>query len=56
MPMYRTLIIVVIGAVLTGCFAGAAPKAGQIEIPDIARPGENGYIKGELIYSLDDNP
>ncbi|MCD6394821.1 MAG: exo-alpha-sialidase [Planctomycetes bacterium] len=41
---------------LTGCFADAAPKAGQFEIPDVARPGENGFIKGELIYSLDDKP
>ena len=56
MKMYRIVIIAVISALLTCCFADAAPKAGQVEIPDVSASGENGYIKGELIYSLDNKP
>ena len=25
-------------------------------VPDLAKPGEGGYVLGELIYSLDDKP
>ena len=25
-------------------------------LPDVAKPGEHGYITGELIYPLDDTP
>lgn len=56
MRIHLTFTIVVVGALLTGCCLGAAAKQGQIEIPDVASPGENGYIKGELIYSLDNKP
>jgi predicted neuraminidase len=28
----------------------------QVQLPDVAQPGSNGYVKGELIYSLDNRP
>lgn len=34
--------------------AGGAPKASRL--PDVAKAGGRGYVKGELIYPLDDKP
>ncbi len=28
----------------------------QVQLPDIAKPGDNGFVMGELIYSLDGRP
>lgn len=28
----------------------------QAELPEVAKPGQNGYVLGELVYSLDDKP
>lgn len=28
----------------------------EFDLPDVAKPGQNGYVSGELIYSLDDKP
>ena len=36
--------------------AEAQKPSKQIRIPDVAKPGKNGYLKGELIYSLDNKP
>ena len=30
--------------------------AAEFEIPNVAQPGENGYVSGELIYPLEDKP
>jgi len=49
------LITVVIGAILVNCTI-AAPQKGETDMPTLAKPGENGYIQGELIYSLDNRP
>jgi len=39
---------------LIGAAAQAAP--GAADVPDVAKPGAGGYVKGELIYSLEDRP
>jgi len=42
-------------------FGWAAPVVGaaegkEVDMPDVARPGTDGYLSGELIYPLDDKP
>jgi predicted neuraminidase len=51
----QKIIIILISVTLIGCTVGATEK-GKMKMPSLARPGENGYIKGELIYSLDNRP
>ena len=55
MRICQTLTIAAIIVALAGCTI-AAPEEGETEMPAVAKPGENGYVKGELIYSLDDKP
>jgi hypothetical protein len=55
MRICQTLITAAISVALAGCTV-AASEEGETEMPTVAKPGENGYIKGELIYSLDDKP
>ena len=55
MRICQTLTIAAISVALASCTV-AAPEEGETEMPTVAKPGENGYIKGELIYSLDDKP
>ncbi len=35
---------------------GFATKSHGVELPEVAEPGVNGYVSGELIYSLNDKP
>jgi predicted neuraminidase len=51
----QRIIIIAISVTLAGCTV-AAPEKGETEMPAVAQPGENGYIKGELIYSLGNRP
>jgi predicted neuraminidase len=51
----QILTTAVISVVLVGCTV-SAQEEGETEMTTVARPGENGYVKGELIYSLDDKP
>ncbi|OHB79597.1 MAG: sialidase [Planctomycetes bacterium RBG_16_55_9] len=55
MRIHRRFISAAISLVLAGC-AVAAPGEGKLELPPLAKVGENGYIQGELIYSLDNKP
>jgi len=55
MSIGQRLITVAISIILVGCTM-AGPEKGEIEMPAVAEPGENGYLKGELIYSLDNKP
>ena len=55
MKMCQVLTTMAISLVLVSCTA-AAPEQGETEMPAVARPGENGYISGELIYALDNKP
>lgn len=41
---------------LTGFPAVIAAAAAGRELPDVAQPGEDGYVSGELIYPLNDKP
>jgi len=34
----------------------SALEEGETEMPNVTKPGKNGYVKGELIYSLDNKP
>ena len=41
---------------LMGTAMGVQKDETSHDIPDLSKPGENGYVVGELIYSLDDKP
>ncbi len=41
--------------VLVGCTVSAQEEGGT-KVPPLAKPGQNGYISSELIYSLDNKP
>jgi predicted neuraminidase len=60
MTTYRPLATVtlsLIGLSLpTLSVQAASPESKEVTLPDIARPGVNGYIGGELIYPLDNKP
>jgi predicted neuraminidase len=51
----QRIVTMAISVVLIGCAIGARQK-GETQMPALAKPGENGYIQGELIYSLDNKP
>lgn len=55
MKIHQIPVIIIISMTLFGCTTSALEK-GETEMPNVAKPGENGYIKGELIYSLDNRP
>jgi predicted neuraminidase len=55
MRFHKTLVTIMISVFLFGCTMSALEE-GEIEMPNVAQPGENGYVKGELIYSLDNKP
>jgi len=55
MKFHKILVIIIISVILFGCTMSALEE-GETEMPNVAQPGENGYVKGELIYSLDDKP
>lgn len=55
MRIHQTLVTIIISVALFGCTMSAL-KEGETEMPNVAKSGENGYVKGELIYSLDNKP
>lgn len=55
MRISQRLITLTISIALVGCTI-AAQKKGETDMPALAQSGENGYIHGELIYSLDNRP
>ena len=55
MKTYQVLTILTVSIVSVGCTA-AAQEQGKTDMPPAAKPGENGYISGELIYALDNRP
>ncbi len=48
-------IFVSISLMLVG-LSDTVANAEELALPDVAKPGEGGYVTGELIYSLDDKP
>ena len=55
MKIHHKLVTIAITAVLFGSTVQALEED-DTEIPNVTKPGDNGYIKGELIYSLDNKP
>ena len=55
MRFHKTLVTIIISVILFGCKMSASEE-GEAEMPNVARPGENGYVKGELVYSLENKP
>lgn len=55
MRISQRLITLAISVTLTGCTIAAQQK-GETDMPALAKPGVNGYIQGELIYSLENRP
>ena len=55
MRIHQIPVIIIISVTLFGCTMSALEE-GETEMPDVAKPGENGYIKGELIYPFDNRP
>lgn len=50
----RIGVVFLVAVALSGYFA--ADSGGAFEIPDVAQTGRGGYVRGELIYPLDDKP
>lgn len=55
MRLCQAIASTAISLVLVGCTV-AAPGPGEADLPDLAQPGQNGYISGGLIYALEGRP
>jgi SSS family solute:Na+ symporter len=54
----KTVPFILVGLILlfSGCHTRTNPDQNSSEIPGLVLPGENGYLSGEFIYPLDDQP
>jgi hypothetical protein len=46
----------VFALLVAGCALAGAAERGRSDLPPPASPGENGYVRGELIYALEGRP
>lgn len=52
----RITAAAVVAILLVRCAVSGQRDARKLELPDVAKPGQRGYVAGELVYPLDDKP
>ncbi len=55
-PQTKMPAMLFLHVLLTLLFALSTNPAIGAELPDVAQPGQNGFLKAELLYPLDDKP
>jgi len=56
MPPRVTLPLAILTVAMLALSVAHAGGVRKLTVPDLARPGADGYVRGELIYPLDDKP
>ena len=58
LALCRLAVLLIAACVSLGISSPARSETKQKEfvLPEVAQPGQNGYVQGELIYPLDDKP